>query len=454
MGDATQDLREAVREEVAAEFFPFVRWLYTAGLALALGIALLTELWAKRGTLSLWTQVFVAAVTVAGAWLPLGRGWNMASVLAGLLGVAAAGLFRYGPLGGIAMVLVGASFAAALFYGPRRATAVGVAAVAGFAAAAVTIVSGLVPPPVPATHDPALASTWIRTGSTITVVAVALVALFERLMATLDRLAERIARSRMALEVAERERERALAALASSQRLQALGQLAAGAAHDFRNALSVVLATAAAVRSARGREDIEAALADIEQVSEAASQVARQLLAFGRPDAGGGARCLPGVVAAEVARTLARVLPPGIQVETRIAASGPVAMGEGTLGQALLNLALNARDAMPGGGSLLLAVGPGRDGAGATVEVADTGWGMDPDTAARATEPFFTTKPPGVGTGLGLAMVRDVVARAGGAVQIESAPGRGTTVRLRLPSPPGEAGAGPEGGAAARAAGA
>ncbi len=449
MGDPAQRLQDAVRQEVAAEFLPYVRWLYTAGMVLALGIALVTELATGRGSASLWAQVAVAALTIAGAWLPLGRGWNVASILGGLLGVAAAGLLRYGPLGGIALVLVGAMFTAALFYGPRRATAVGVVAMACFAAAALAIVGGLVPPPALASHDPSLATTWIRTGATITVVAVGLVALFERLMATLERLAERIARSRMALEVAERERERALAALADGQRLGALGQLAAGAAHDFRNALNVILASAAGVRATWSREAIEACLDDIQQVSEAASQTARQLLAFGRPD-DGEQRCLPAAVASEVARTLARVLPPGITVETRTVPSDPVAMGAGVLGQALLNLALNARDAMPGGGSLVLEVGPDRGSGEVTIEVADSGRGMDPSTAARATEPFFTTKPPGLGTGLGLAMVRDVVARAGGAVEIESAPGRGTRVRLRLPVARGEGRRDPPGGAAAR----
>jgi signal transduction histidine kinase len=454
MGSSTSRQRDAVREEVAAELFPFVRVLYGAGLALALGVAVFTEPGSGRGSPSLWFQLAVGSLTIAGAWLPLGRAWNVTSVLAGLFAVTIAGLLRYGPLGGIGLVLVGAAFTAAIFHGPRRAIAAGVLAAACFGGAAFAIVLGLVPAPAPEAHDPSLATTWIRTGATISVVAVALVALFERLMAKLEQLADRIARSRLQLEAAEGERERALAALANGQRLGALGQLAAGAAHDFRNALTIIQASAAGLRAAGNQEGVAGALADIEQVAQAASETARQLLVFGRPDAGGEERCLPAAVAAEVARTLARVLPPGIEVRTRTIPSGPVGMGEGTLGQALLNLALNARDAMPDGGSLLLAVAPDPAGGGATIEVADTGRGMDPATLARATEPFFTTKPAGAGTGLGLAMVRDVAARAGGSVEIHSTPERGTTVRLRLPAAPSGSPAGREGAVASRERGA
>ncbi len=447
MPNSASRLRDAVREEVAAELLPFVRWLYGGGMALALGVAAITEVSAGRASASLWFQIAVGSLTVAGAWLPLGRSWNVTSVLAGLFGVTAAGLLRYGPLGGIAIVLAGAAFTAAVFLGPRRAVATGVVAAACFGGVGLAIVLRLVAAPLPEAHDPSLATTWIRTGSTIAVVTVALVALFERGTAKLEQLADRIARSRLQLEVAEGERERALAALANGPRLGALGQLAAGAAHDFRNALTVIQASAAGVRLARSQVEIENALADIEQVAQAASQTARQLLAFGRPEAGGEGRCLPAAVAAEVARTLARVLPPDIEVQTRTVPSDPVAMGEGTLAQVLLNLALNARDAMPVGGRLLLAVAPG-GGGGATIEVADTGGGMDPATLARATEPFFTTKPPGTGTGLGLALVRDVAARAGGSVEIHSTPGQGTMVRLRLPGASGGAPAEPEGAVA------
>jgi hypothetical protein len=267
---------------------------------------------------------------------------------------------------------------------------------------------------------------------------------------------------RVALE-AERERLRVIAEqeriarrVQQSQRLESLGQLVGGVAHDFNNLLNVIQGyadfTAEQVEAlAPADPRLEPVLEDIEQVrvaAQQASRLTRQLLTFAREDV-----IRPEVLdlneaVKEAGQLLRRTL--GEHIDLVIAAEPAlwrVKADRGQLEQVLVNLAVNARDAMPGGGRLSIDTGntevdaayaTGRPdlklGRYARLRVSDTGTGMDRATVARVFEPFFSTKPKGHGTGLGLATVYGVVTQAAGNIEIYSEVGLGTTITVLLPA--------------------
>ncbi|MDO9709317.1 PAS domain S-box protein [Paracraurococcus lichenis] len=273
----------------------------------------------------------------------------------------------------------------------------------------------------------------------------------------LDRLAEELDR------LAE-ERGRALAAtearLAHAARMEALGRLAGGIAHDFNNVLQAVEGgiTLASKRLLRDPEQARRYLGLAAEAAGRGAAVTSRLLSFARrgelqAEPVGPAPLLAGLmdflrpmIGANIA--LRAEVPPGLP---------PLLADKGQLEAVLVNLANNARDAMPGGGGLTLgaeaATVPGAAGAppglaeGVYVRlfVADDGEGMPPEVLARVSEPFFTTKPKGKGTGLGLAMARGFAEQSGGGLSIESAPGRGTTVSVWLPRVPDRHAGLPEG---------
>ena len=232
------------------------------------------------------------------------------------------------------------------------------------------------------------------------------------------------------------------------QKLEAMNQAVAGLAHDFRNALMVILAGLdhAATLRLDAVPELAEVIADVRNAAENASALAGRLVHF--RDGEALAHDQVGL-AALVDDTLAmarRVTPASIAFESNVDGSIELRGSRDELQQVLLNLFLNARDAMPSGGTLRVlgrrayvtrveAVSQHMSEGGDFVEleITDTGAGMTEATAARAFEPFFTTKAPGQGTGLGLSMVRNIVRRYGGAVEIESSPGRGTTFRIWLP---------------------
>jgi signal transduction histidine kinase/CheY-like chemotaxis protein len=251
--------------------------------------------------------------------------------------------------------------------------------------------------------------------------------------------------------VAERTRDlqEAQTRLAHAQRMEALGQLAGGIAHDFNNVLQTVQGGAALIEQRAGDAERTRRLA--RTVLEAAARgmaITRRLLAFSRysdlrSEPVDAAALLAGMV--EIfAYTLGR----GIEVRMEVAPGLPRLLADkGQLETVLINLATNARDAMQGMGTLILAAaaetlaqesGPRhpitlKAGDYVRLAVTDTGIGMDAETLPRALEPFFTTKPVGRGTGLGLSIAQGFADQSGGGLHIESIPGRGTTVTLWLP---------------------
>jgi signal transduction histidine kinase len=187
-----------------------------------------------------------------------------------------------------------------------------------------------------------------------------------------------------------------------------------------------------------------------EQAARRGTGLTRRLLDLGRGPAGGAVAVDVAALVAGMEDLLGTALGPGIRVERRVPAGlPPVRVDAGQLELALLNLLLNARDAMPAGGTILLSAArhlPAAEGPAAlaaaphvVLTVADSGQGMDPATLAQATEPFFTTKPAGRGSGLGLSMVQGLAAQAGGQLVLRSAPGQGTEAALWLPAIAGAA---------------
>jgi PAS domain S-box-containing protein len=236
--------------------------------------------------------------------------------------------------------------------------------------------------------------------------------------------------------------------LRQAQKMEALGELTGGIAHDFNNLLTVILANGALLESelAPG-QDAARYLRDIQTAASSGASMVRRLLAFGRRERLSRAPTDLGRLVTDLGDTLRRVLPESITVALEVSPELPAVHADpGAVGQMLLNLVTNARDAMPQGGRLVIRVCADRcdcggrrpsDNRGARrvmVAVADSGIGMDPATLGRVFEPFFTTKPTGKGTGLGMAMVYGLMKEHGGRVDLNSKPGRGTTVTLSFPA--------------------
>ncbi|WP_135466965.1 hybrid sensor histidine kinase/response regulator [Crenalkalicoccus roseus] len=258
------------------------------------------------------------------------------------------------------------------------------------------------------------------------------------------------------------ELKAAQAQLHEAQKLETLGQLTGGVAHDFNNLLMAVLGNLGLLRKRlpddpRLRRLLEGAV----QGAERGAALTQRLLAFARRQELRPQAIELGALVRGMTELLRRSLGPAIRIAVDIPPGlPPVRADANQLEMALLNLAVNARDAMPMGGSLLIEA---RDGDAPGVErpeglprgrfvrlsVADSGTGMDAETLKRATEPFFTTKGPGKGSGLGLSMVHGLAAQSGGRLVIESEPGRGTTVALWLPVAEAATSAGPPPGPAA-----
>jgi signal transduction histidine kinase len=249
------------------------------------------------------------------------------------------------------------------------------------------------------------------------------------------------------VEARTREREEALAQVAEMQKLESLGQLTGGLAHDFNNLLMVVMSNIEMARK-RVQED-ERLTRWLGRAAEAAASGAaltKRMLAFARrqdlkPESFPLAEAVHGMV-----DMMSHSLDPNVRIVVDLPPDLPlVRIDRNQLELALLNLGLNARDAMPSGGELLIrardADGTPRPetlapGAYVILSVADTGVGMDDETLKRASDPFFTTKPVGKGSGLGLSMVQGLTLQSGGAMQITSRPNQGARVSLWLPVAP------------------
>ncbi len=247
---------------------------------------------------------------------------------------------------------------------------------------------------------------------------------------------------------AEQERTTLQEQLQQAMKMEAVGRLAGGVAHDFNNLLTVITGN---VELAAGElapaDPLSQYLAEVARAAESAASLTRQLLAFSRRQLIEPRTINLSELVENLRKMLHRLIGEDIELRTLLAADlASVKVDPGQFDQVVVNLAVNARDAMPGGGCLTLAtanvaldeaycrrhpeVKPGRY---VRLAVQDTGQGMSPDVQQRLFEPFFTTKPKGRGTGLGLAVIFGIVKQAGGSIEVESEPGQGTTFNIHLP---------------------
>ncbi|HET9932248.1 MAG TPA: ATP-binding protein [Polyangiaceae bacterium] len=284
-------------------------------------------------------------------------------------------------------------------------------------------------------------------------------------------LEERIAQRSAALESARRAEAQALkeleerrrtqaqldrteAQLRQSQKMDAVGQLAGGIAHDFNNLLSVILSFSSMAREALPPGDpIRDDLSEVSLAGERAAALTKRLLTFSRQQIVEPRLVDVGEVTRGMEMMLRRLLGEHVELDVNVAPElFPVMADAGQLEQVLMNLAVNARDAMPDGGKLTIELGNVHlsgeytnsylgvsDGDYLMLAVSDTGSGMDRETQSRIFEPFFTTKPQGKGTGLGLSTVYGIVKQSGGHVWVYSEPGEGTTFKVYLPRGSGDA---------------
>lgn len=247
-------------------------------------------------------------------------------------------------------------------------------------------------------------------------------------------------------EVTQRELETAREALFQSQKLESIGQLTGGVAHDFNNLLMAISSSLALLRKRLPDDDAQAVrlIENSMAAADRGAALTQRMLAFARrqelkPERVDVAWLVRGMI-----ELLQRSLGPSWEISTRFPPDLAVVFADpNQLEMALLNLAVNARDAMPGGGDLRIEASPQTIARGEVkdlpaghyirLSVIDNGSGMDAETLARATEPFFTTKGVGKGTGLGLSMIDGFARQMGGVLQLESAPGRGTSAHLWLP---------------------
>ncbi len=277
------------------------------------------------------------------------------------------------------------------------------------------------------------------------------------LRATLDEITPTasFALDALALEAERRqdelERRRRESQASQTQKMEALGRLAGGIAHDFNNLLAAINGfSELALEEVAGDSSIAESLIEIRKAGEQGAMLTRQLLAFSRKQEMVAREVSVNDVVRDTANLLGRLLGRQVQLDTRLQSSaGTVLLDPGQLTQVLVNLAVNARDAMPNGGTLCIETSArrvergsdaARDGLSpgdyVRLSVSDTGTGMDETTRSRLFEPFFTTKADGQGTGLGLATVHGIVEQMRGAITVRSVVGEGTTFIVMLPRMP------------------
>ncbi|WP_207801760.1 ATP-binding protein [Phenylobacterium hankyongense] len=287
------------------------------------------------------------------------------------------------------------------------------------------------------------------------VMAFLLLGLITRAAAQLQRRAEQLADANARLQVEMAERERAEEALRQSQKMESLGQLTGGVAHDFNNLLTVIMGGLETIGRHLAKLPSNAENARLHRArdmamygAERAATLTARLLAFSRRQPLQPQAIDPNRLVNGMSELLQRTLGETVTLQIVLGAGlWRTHADPGQLENAVLNLAVNARDAMEGGGRLTIETAnasldsgyveqlPETLAAGQYVLIAvtDTGSGMDEETVTRAFEPFFTTKDVGKGTGLGLSQVYGFVRQSGGVVRIYSEPGQGTTVKIYLP---------------------
>ncbi|RMG96311.1 MAG: response regulator [Deltaproteobacteria bacterium] len=360
----------------------------------------------------------------------VGFGW-----VATIFSAAVSGGPESPALGGLVLIVI----VAALLWGERAAVVAGALDILALVGLFVARVAGLLPEPW-FSHTP-LHHVLARTFHVL--IATFAVYYAVRFMMQRQKDAEREARKAwMALRSRTAEEGRLRQAL----KMEAVGQLAGGIAHDFNNLLTVIRGNLEVFRIAPSSDDGQGSLDAAIEAIERGRELTNRLLSFSRKQPLEPEVIDPGELLVSLRALLRRTLGEGLDVQIRLAADlWCCEVDRNELESALINLVVNARDAMPEGGKVVIGArnldvrdswAMGADvppGQYVVIEVRDFGTGMQPEVIERAFDPFFTTKPKGKGTGLGLSMVYGFVKQSGGHIEIESKPGRGTTVAMYLP---------------------
>lgn len=354
---------------------------------------------------------------------PLWR--RSAAIVVGTLFISAVATVVFGPTMGTGMFYFGVVFICGLLL-PARAT-VGVVVVEGVMVVSVWAAhqAGWISPqymPDTPTYFRIIFSTLL-TSVFAALVIVRFVAELERAL-----LAEREAL--LAQQAAHEEQQRTAKAAEAAQRLEALGRLAGGVAHDVNNALAIIQGNLAVLQSNISDEARAEALADIEHGVERASDTTRQLVSIVQHERGARSTAVTQSLQ-NLVRSVRRALPPTIVLELNAETNRKIDASEGQFEQAILNLIVNAQDAMPDGGKVTVECRD--DGPDVVISVTDNGSGIPPEHRERLFEPFFTTKGED-GTGVGLTMVWGFVTRANGTIAVEEPADGGTRFVLRFPA--------------------
>ncbi|MDH3201445.1 MAG: ATP-binding protein [Myxococcales bacterium] len=354
-------------------------------------------------------------------------------------------LVAVGYLAAPVLILASQNVLASVFFG-RRATWIALAGnLATLLAVGALLSSGVLAVGTTTFYDPTDFVNWVRVTVLFALfcgVAVASVSVFtSQLDQYLQDQVELVENLRGAMQLrddAERQRRDAESLLGHNQKIEALGHLAGGVAHDFNNTLTVVSSRAELLRTKNFTpSEVKEVAKQIEDAAHGAGKMIHQLLTFARKTPLQPKYVSANEIASSTALMLEHALPPEIRLGvTPLPDNTVVYVDPAELQKALLNLAINARDSMPNGGSLEVQLRQEKQDSKSFVafEVRDTGTGMDSDVAARAFEPFFTTKEAGQGTGLGLAAVDAFAQSSGGFVQMQTRLNQGTTVSIYLPA--------------------
>lgn len=379
------------------------------------------------------------------AWVPrLGPRVRSVGLIAALGATTVAISLSTGPSFGAGIACATLCVLAGLLHGRVLGLLLYASFGAFFILGGVLLQAGYLPRPSPA--DPTQMAGWLTAGVNFLVIVGMLLTsvlfVVERIemalreeRATLYRFEQERrdrVRAEEALEVAEE-------ALRRAQMVEAAGKLAGGVAHDFNNSLMVIHGWVDLLRLGNlDAKETDAALESISRATTSCSELTTRLLTLGRRDVRKPLLLEPSEVLESERRSLRAIMPENIDISVEVDWAAPIYADPSQVQQLLLNLCLNARDAMPNGGRLSIRVLPGEEDddsgrAGTLIEVSDDGVGMEPAIQERLFEPFFTTKPAGQGTGLGLATTYAIVHDAGGTIRLQSALGEGSTFDVFLP---------------------
>ena len=437
-----EDEALAWRNELALRL---IRALLAIFVASAFVIWFATSHVASRDRLvvcALVAAMLVAVPAVTGRPRGRARGWI---IIVPSLATALAGYAHVGVLSGPGVCLMVTLMLAGLLLGQRAMIGLTVASAVALASIAWAMVTGHLAAPNPVDVDMTLARTWLRSAG-VTFFAISLFGgLMVAVVTRMERSLRLARQETLRRQQAERARAEAELQAVESKQLEMVGRLAAGVAHDFNNNLTAIMGSAELLNMELPEQSGARELSDsILQASQRLAELTRQLLAYSRK---ARMRQTPTDlhVVIEQAVTLARrSMGPNIAIVTELNARHVTVAGDAALLQsAVLNLLINARDAMPDGGKLTVATASlelTRSGSKGlpvgmclVLEVIDTGRGIPKEQVAHIFDPFFTTKPVGKGTGLGLAAVAGTIKAHGGSIEVNSDLGAGTVFRVYLP---------------------